>query len=175
MRCVKLRGIFKTQYLCYLQTHQTLRLKLVCICFHACFGLSLFPVRISELHFCLTSSGEASLSCWPDHQPAPQRLSGSHQDAQTNLRAAGVHPRHPPPQQKPHCCPAMPQEEAGLHPEPGKWDPQTGTSWKPGLRVRLLNSITQKPNYCEELKTALMCFYFINNGFPIFSFACWCL
>lgn len=64
-------------------------------------------------------AGEAALPRGPDHQPATQRFPDPHQDAQVELGAAGVHPRHPPPQQKPHRCPTLSQAEAGLHPEPG--------------------------------------------------------
>lgn len=72
-------------------------------------------------------SGEAALPSGPHHEPATQRLPDPHQDAQADLGAAGVYPRHPSPQQKPHRRPALSEEEAGLHPEPGGRDPQTGT------------------------------------------------
>lgn len=91
-----------------------------------------FPAVRSDLIRLNSSvlSGEAAVPCGSDLQPASQRLPGPHQDAQTDLRTAGVHPWHPEAQQKPDRCSALPQEEAGLHSEPGDGDPKTGTGLK---------------------------------------------
>lgn len=74
----------------------------------------------------LLAAGQAALPSGTDHQPAAQRLPDPGQDAQTDVRTTGVHPRHPAPQQEPHRRSALPQEETGLHPEPGGGDPQAG-------------------------------------------------
>lgn len=64
-------------------------------------------------------AGEAALPSGPDHQPAAQRLPDDGEDAQAELGAAGVHPRRAAAQQEPYRRAALPQAEAGLHPQPG--------------------------------------------------------